>query len=196
MDESIIVVLRMLERLLVVSFGGMSIYLGYKLFFHLPYKADHEGKLELLGMKVVLSRVAPGIFFLAFGAVVLLYNLNKGITQTTNHDAVADLSTGKVSTFAGANNLSGNTDSAGALPRRHAVIEQIGELNCLMKKAKENKLEISPSIRIAHNSAKIALIKQVWTPAWGDMKALELEENSIENKLLRSVFSDVSISCE
>ncbi len=82
MDTNLVLILRMLERLMVVGFGGMAIFLGYKLFFHLPYQADQEGKLELPGIKIVLSRVAPGIFFLAFGAIILSQNLNQGISQS------------------------------------------------------------------------------------------------------------------
>jgi len=78
-EDVFIISLRMLERLMVVGFGGMSIYLGYKLFFHLPHQTDQQGEIELPGMKVVLSRVGPGVFFLVFGAFILITNLHQGI---------------------------------------------------------------------------------------------------------------------
>lgn len=53
--DDLIPALRMLERIIVVGFGGLSIYLGYKLFFHLPHNVDHQGKFELPGIKIILS---------------------------------------------------------------------------------------------------------------------------------------------
>lgn len=199
MDDSLVSVLRMLERLLVVGFGGMAIYLGYKLFFHLPYQADHEGKLEIPGVKIVLSRVAPGVFFLAFGAIVLLQSLNNGIEQRKSLSSHSLVNNKKeiVETFAGASDLSGNGDNKGIAQRRSAAIEQVGELNCLIKKLAAKKVEISASMRIAHHDAKIALLKPVWnTSAWGNIEILEFDSETIENKNLKGVFTDVSVSCQ
>jgi hypothetical protein len=196
MDENLIIVLRMLERLLVVGFGGMAIYFGYKLFFHLPHQADHKGKLDLLGMKIVLSRVAPGIFFLAFGAVILLHNLNSGITQTVNNTSVTGEGREQSQTFSGASDLSTSTNDKGLVPRRNAVIEQLGELNCLMKIAEE-KNEIPASINIAHHDAKIALLKPVWNAAaWGSIDTLSSDSDAIANESLKGVFTDVSVVCK
>ena len=195
MDENLIIVLRMLERLLVVGFGGMSIYFGYKLFFHLPHQADHKGKLDLLGMKIVMSRVAPGIFFLAFGAVILLSNLSSGITQTVNNTSMAGDRGERSKTFSGASDLSTSLNDKGLVPRRNAVIEQLGELNCLMKMAEE-KNEIPASISIAHHDAKIAMLRPVWNAAaWGSIDALSSDSDAIENESLKGVFADASVTC-
>ncbi len=197
MDDSLVSILRMLERLLVVGFGGMAIYLGYKLFFHLPNQADHKGKLDILGMKIVLSRVAPGVFFLAFGAIILLHNLDKGIKQSTSSLSLVDNNKQIVETFMGASDLSGNGDNAGIIPRRNAAIEQIGELNCLIKTLEAKKDEIPTLMRIALHDSKVALLKPVWNAsAWGNVKVLEFGSDSIENKNLKGVFTDVSVSCQ
>ena len=73
MDEAVMV-LRMTERIIAVLIGGFSIYLGYRLFFHLPFERSHKGELELPGVKIVLSRVGPGVFFGVFGTLVLYYS--------------------------------------------------------------------------------------------------------------------------
>lgn len=196
MDENLIIFLRMLERLLVVGFGGMAIYFGYKLFFHLPYKSNHKGELDLLGIKIVLSRVAPGIFFLAFGAIILLHNLDQGITQITGKPAAAVDKQNSFKSFAGASGLSANADGKGLVPRRNAVIEQLGELNCLMRTVSKKDIEISDAITLAHHDAKIALLKPVWNEAaWGSFEALSAAGDTIENKNLKGVFTDVSVSC-
>ncbi len=77
--DDLIPALRMLERIVVVGFGGLSIYLGYKLFFHLPSNTDHKGQIELPGVKLVLSRVGPGIFFCAFGSIILFQSIYKDV---------------------------------------------------------------------------------------------------------------------
>lgn len=71
MDESV-AILRMVKRIAIVLIGGVAIYLGYRLFFHLPFVRDHEGQVELPGVKIALSRVGPGVFFAAFGSYMLL----------------------------------------------------------------------------------------------------------------------------
>jgi len=65
-------VFRGIERLLIVGCGALLIYLGYRLFLHLPDKVDASGKVILPGqISVYMSRVGPGIFFALFGAVLL-----------------------------------------------------------------------------------------------------------------------------
>jgi hypothetical protein len=58
------------ERLLIVGFGGMSIYLGYRLFFVV---AAGRGALDasVKDWKLSTRNLAPGIFFSLFGMVVL-----------------------------------------------------------------------------------------------------------------------------
>ena len=41
--------LRVLERVLAVLIGGMSIFLGYRLFIKLPRQKDSSGKVMLPG---------------------------------------------------------------------------------------------------------------------------------------------------
>ncbi len=196
MDTNLVLLLRMLERLMVVGFGGMAIFLGYKLFFHLPYQTDQEGKLELPGIKIVLSRVAPGIFFLAFGAVILSQNLNQGISQSIKLAAdTTNKNTEIIQSFAGVTGVS-TTDTGNIQQIRIAAIEQIGALNCLKKLLAVNNIQLQPSIAIALTEAKAALLKPVWNEsAWGQISALEFAPDNIKNPNLRGVFNDVSIAC-
>src|SRR5439155_20804411 len=43
------IVLRSLERLVVVAFGGLSIYLGYRLFLRMPDQENAQGRVTLPG---------------------------------------------------------------------------------------------------------------------------------------------------
>ena len=84
-SELIAVAARHLERLLIVVAGGLSIYLGYRMFLAIPRAPKGaetgEGKLELPGgVSIYVTRVGPGVFFALFGAVILGLGLHHGLT--------------------------------------------------------------------------------------------------------------------
>lgn len=83
-SELIAVAARHFERLLIVVAGGLSIYLGYRMFLAIPraVKAPETGeaKLELPGgVSIYVTRVGPGVFFALFGAVILGLGLQHGL---------------------------------------------------------------------------------------------------------------------
>src|SRR2546421_1153464 len=83
-SELIAVAARHFERLLIVLGGGLSIYLGYRMFLAIPRAATAaetgEGKLELPGgVSIYVTRVGPGVFFALFGAVILGLGLQHGL---------------------------------------------------------------------------------------------------------------------
>lgn len=73
--------LRMVERIMIALFGGLSIYLGYRLFLAVPFaeKSDGEFVIPRIG-KLTLARVGPGVFFALFGAAVLAFESFNPIT--------------------------------------------------------------------------------------------------------------------
>src|ERR1051325_5192351 len=72
----------------VVIFGGLSIFLGYRLFLKLPERADSSGKLVLPGdISVFISRVGPGVFFCLFGVAVLVMALQNGLELNSTQNA-------------------------------------------------------------------------------------------------------------
>src|SRR5262245_24568384 len=75
-----LVSLRVLERVLAVLIGGMSIFLGYRLFIKLPRQKDSSGKVMLPGdVSIFFSRIGPGVFFSLFGAAVVVVSLQHGL---------------------------------------------------------------------------------------------------------------------
>ena len=58
-------------RILVVIIAGFAIYFGYKLFYLV---AERQGKLKISGKdnSLELEDVGPGIFFAAFGTIILV----------------------------------------------------------------------------------------------------------------------------
>lgn len=98
--------LRAIERILDAVIGGISIYLGYRLFLSVPRRAaDPDGtaqgandsasdgggssaEFKLPGdVSIILTRVGPGIFFALFGAAVVVTSLSKGMSY--HHEPAA-----------------------------------------------------------------------------------------------------------
>jgi hypothetical protein len=63
-------VLILAERLTIIVIAGMAIAMGWNLFVR-SIMPDQQGKIEVGNWKVELKKVGPGIFFAAFGAIIL-----------------------------------------------------------------------------------------------------------------------------
>lgn len=72
------ILLRGLERIFITVGAVIFAYLGYRLF--LKGKDSGPGTLEVKSdlLKVVVSGQGPGLFFMAFGAVVLMFSILSG----------------------------------------------------------------------------------------------------------------------
>lgn len=79
MDIDTVILLRYIERLFAVLIGGISIYLGYRLFLRVPDRREGESQIKLWDLSIVMSRIGPGIFFALFGAAVVGLSLYKGV---------------------------------------------------------------------------------------------------------------------
>ena len=171
MDE-IVPILRMLERIIAVLIGGFSIYLGYRLFFHLPFERGHEGELELPGIKIVLSRVGPGVFFGVFGTVVLFYSFDNPVAVNGNDRAeTGDHATAGYGGFVGASGTSARQSAPGAVTpqQRSKALTSVELINCadtLLRN--ETGRELADKFSVAIRDAKRALLLSVWdTDSWG-----------------------------
>lgn len=70
--------LRMAERLLVTMFGGLSIFLGYRLFLSGVLKVS-SAEWEGLGLRMKITRASPGLFFAAFGCIILWTSIHGNV---------------------------------------------------------------------------------------------------------------------
>ena len=71
-----ILLMRGIERLVIVLIGGMAIYLGYRLFLAVKAEAVGEARITLpRDVTVMMSRVGPGVFFALFGSLVVVASL-------------------------------------------------------------------------------------------------------------------------
>src|SRR5690349_7395409 len=74
------ITLRLSERILDIFIGGISIYLGYRLFFKISAKTDSTGKIMLPGnISIYLTRVGRSVLFALFGAMVVAQSLHSAI---------------------------------------------------------------------------------------------------------------------
>ena len=164
--------LRVVERILAVVIGGLSIYLGYRLFIKLPEQKDSEGKMTLPGdISIFFSRVGPGVFFSLFGAAVVALSLQHGleldVARKANVTAAASEQTAsvKVRYMGGA----GEADPARREALRAEARRTIAELNKLSSLLPASlpasrRTDVAQAVR----ESKLALLGMVWGSDWGD----------------------------
>jgi hypothetical protein len=78
-SESLLIISRSLERLLIVVFAGASLWMGWQLFLRVANTTDQQAEFSYKDMVVRLQRVGPGVFFALFGAVVLSISLSNSL---------------------------------------------------------------------------------------------------------------------
>ncbi|MGJ4789508.1 hypothetical protein EHQ52_15365 [Leptospira koniambonensis] len=80
---------RGIERL-IIAFGGIFFgYLGYRLFMKGITTTKSDLKFESVGLNIVFSGTGPGLFFMIFGAIILITSLYSGgvsISEKTSLD--------------------------------------------------------------------------------------------------------------
>ena len=207
--------LRMAERIVAVLLGGMAIYLGYRLFFHLPFTQDNSGELQFPGVKVVLSRVGPGVFFAVLGSVVLYYSLTNEVrivSQTSiNTEQYSD------NKLEGGGNNSGGGTFIGLVPtgttvtdspasgatvtprQRGKALTTMEMLNCAQRLLVRNSSDrdLQGNLLLAIRDAKRTLLISVWNAdAWGSAKTFKDKGiTGTASSELRAVFDATYGSC-
>jgi hypothetical protein len=169
------ITLRFAERLVAVLFGGMAIYLGYRLFLLVPDRRGGEGRFTFpWDVSVVLARVGPGVFFALFGALVVGTSLVRGVEwrdgEVAFHGAGASLAVPEAQA----------RDAA-----RVELLRDIALLNNISGYLRGNLPEQDRSlIERAIPRIKLALMKPVWgDPAkgWGDPAEFERWQEGFES---------------
>jgi len=165
--------LRVVERVLAVVIGGLSIFLGYRLFIKLPDQKDSSGKVILPGdISIFFSRVGPGVFFSLFGAAVVVVSLQHGLElDLANKSNVTAESTEKTANlkvrYMGGGD--GELDPAKRDALRAEARRTIAELNKLPTMLAANvpasrRTDVAQAVR----DSRLALIGMVWDSDWGD----------------------------
>lgn len=175
MDEfSLLIALRMAERVLAVAIAGLTIYLGFRLFANLPTSDGSSGKIELPGFGVVLSRVGPGVFFAVFGAAVLIWSLANPVAyQDQERSLRGAFSERPQPPHQAPGDPSRVTDAQPATPQQVALASQsIQVLNCARQVLTSAAVGMEPAdVEEGFRVAREALLESVWQPQWGSIFA-------------------------
>lgn len=172
MDPALIAVsMHSLERIVAVLLGGLAVYYGFRLFLALPTELRADGKINLPGMAVVFSKAGPGLFFAAFGALVILASLFRPIEikdQSVEYRGVAP------ATSADAPGVAPRADPAGLQQETARVQLALQSLNCLQRLGASRAKSIAGDLDQATREAKVALIAHVWrVEEWGEFGGFE-----------------------
>ena len=177
MDASI---LRALERILAVGIGGLSIYLGFRLFLSIPQQIHSDGRITMPGgISVHLTKTGPGAFFALFGAIVVSLSFRYSITYSESDSNQANKA-GVVASRSGREYIGlsgveagGEMESLkGARIQLRANIEYLnGSLPSILKPdlSKQQIAEYENSLA----ESKLAMMKSVWAPDWGQFDAFK-----------------------
>jgi hypothetical protein len=178
MDPLILtIVMRAIERLLVVIGGGIAIYLGYRLFLAMPSAERGSGKVNLPGgISIYLSRVGPGVFFSLFGAIVIGLSLHYGIAFNDSDRATMEVAAGPAGggterSWTGMTDVSRGQEIDSTERRRVTAV--VAALN-RFEGALPDDLKTTERINLQYalRDARERLLISVWDEAaWGDAAA-------------------------
>ena len=184
-NQTLVVILRGAERILIDLGGVLAVYLGYQLFLRMPTRERSEGKFELPGgVSIYVSRIGPGVFFSLFGAAILGLSLVHGVSQDSSRSVagaapspeVAASAPGTVAEtthYAGATATAPSADPLQAEAERNAVLLAIRNINRVPRAlrtdlAASQRLDIDQAIA----AIKLQLMKSVWDrDQWGEFVA-------------------------
>jgi hypothetical protein len=180
--QSLVIVLRMAERIIGVIIGGLLIYWGYRLFLSLPGKRGRDGGTGDFalagGTKLKLSKVGPGVFFALFGTALIVFSLTRSVSLTTTGPANAAAPAAKASDgkeppavvgtttvkFIGA---TGVPETEEERTRRRAEVQQ--DIIALNRSVDRATGADRTALEHAVIGAKVALMEPLWAEDWGDL---------------------------
>lgn len=159
---------RCAERIISVLLAGLAIYYGFRLFLVVPVETRVDGKIHLPGMSVVLAKAGPGLFFAAFGVIVIITSLVNGITFEDDLMKYQGMVAQRPRNPPSQTDV---TEKSAATPQDVARVRlAIKTLNCLRQLSKVAVGTIASSdVDLAIQDSKLALLHGVWNAAeWGD----------------------------
>lgn len=165
---------RSLERLIDVLLGGLAIYYGFRLFLVVPLETQGDGRIKLPGLSVVLAKVGPGVFFTAFGVVVLVVSLTNPISLDSGYvGASAAAPPPNVQLRGPAEQQANAIDDQ----QRSRVQLAIAAINCSTRLATNGNPRMpAADAENASRDAKLALMATVWSAQeWGSFEAFTKE---------------------
>jgi hypothetical protein len=167
-----LVLFRILERVIAVLIGGISIYLGYRLFHAVKAAGEGSAEVKLPGnVTVMVSRIAPGVFFALFGATVVGASVIYPVRYTETESQMvggSSVRTKDISGIGGAPRFGTESRRETNEMERLRAREHIALLNQLPRLL-DPTLSEAQRRRVHDNllAAKLYLVQSVWAEDWG-----------------------------
>ena len=173
------ILLNGIQHIIAILVGLTSVYLGYRLFLELPRRREGEAKLDLPGsVSILLSRIGPGIFFALFGLGMIIYSIMKPIEitdiaeQVASAESVTTVKRSRTLTGLGQQNPSSPQLQAFAAVDRATVISRLNRISDAVAQSQQGPALVDTTI--AGREAKLALMREVWKPEWGEYTVFHL----------------------
>ncbi len=170
------IILRSFERILDALIGGLSIYLGYRLFLKMPDKMDSAGKVVLPGnISVYMTRVGPGAFFALFGAIVVALSLHNSISYNAGSSpAYVGIAPQPKTSYIGA--LSDNPEKAKEYLKTYRTNLQpslywLNQLSNQIKSSQSEEDQVNMELYLP--AIKLELMQKVWGSDWCSIEEFE-----------------------
>lgn len=162
-------ILRGIERIIVILIGGVSFYLGYYLLSkHRSRKDENSGGTFKLpgGVEIDIQRVAPGVFLCLFGAIIVAASLFRPITITNGSSDDTDYQS--YSGFGGNSEIDFNA-------HRNLITQDMSFINNSLPDLLSTDLSAEQSVEVtlALERIKLDLMKGIWEADWGDYPEFE-----------------------
>ncbi len=184
MDE--VINFRAIERILAVIIGGISIYLGYRLFLRIPEQKEGEATIKFPGdISIYIARVGPGVFFALFGAMILAMSFYQGVeyfrvaTNSKSDNVVATSEDSSLANeaeyFRGLNPVLIHDNFKSIQHHRLKLSLEIEYLNSLSELIRADLSEQQlMDFKIRIGNIKLELMRPVWADDWGDFTIFQL----------------------
>jgi hypothetical protein len=203
MDPKLIAIsARSIERIVAVLLGGLALYYGFRLFLVVPFETHSDGQIQLPGMSVVLSKAGPGLFFAAFGAVVIVTSLMQSVTvgrsgEPNGGATYQGAAEGPVPVVEARQTAAQTKPTEQELARVRLAIQT---LNCLQRVSRASPKSLSPlDSEVAVRDAKLALLHSVWdASAWGEFDAFKqwaMGRSSTTTSSAKEIFETSRADC-
>lgn len=175
MDQHLfeLALLRAIERLVGVLLGGLAIYLGYRLFMNIPQATESSAEADFSGkLKIILTRIGPGVFFALFGAGIIWASYHYQVTAGPYiGNPVVKADSLKPDTQDSTRLVYYNGMSEGAVVNKEVIESQRAEvrraLRVLNKWLVGKSLAEQAALEPILTTSRLALIQSVWQSNWG-----------------------------
>jgi hypothetical protein len=171
---SAIIVSRAAEHLLAALIGIFAVYLGYRLFLNMPHRREGESKVELPGgVSIYVSRIGPGIFFAAFGSLLVGYGVSRPVdyrqaTTAAVPATATSAATGGSAQMQYSGMMPGGSNAAApaaAAVAREPVVRALALLAVDVAQTPPGPQRNDR--QIALREARVTLMQQAWRGDWG-----------------------------